>query len=346
MHIEYRVKGPISLEISLEVDRFTVLLGLSGSGKTTLLKAVAGLIAGDGSPYRSLPPQQRPVGYMPQGYGLFPHLRAWENVAYGVRGNRRDRSLRAHELLARVGLGDLADRYPQALSGGQMQRVALARAFAREPEILLLDEPTNALDLATRDQVLQQLRTLVDQAGVPALTATHDPHLAAIADRVAVLAHGEIAQEGPPDVVFAHPATSHVARLVGFQNLFRARVVEAGADASLVTVGGVVLEVAAPNGAPAGSEIGVGIRSHDVILCPDTPQHETHNVFPALIDEVRKEGLTTQARLTEPLKLEVSLDNTQQSRTVACLKTDAVNVFLPPDRLRLFVWDERIVGGA
>ncbi len=132
MHIEYRVHRPVPLKISLEVDRFTVLLGLSGCGKTTLLRALAGLVPAEGVPFGQMPPQRRPIGYMPQGYALFPHLRVWQNIAFGVpaagRGQKRQQ---AHQLLARVGLGDLAQRYPAELSGGQMQRVALARARAR-----------------------------------------------------------------------------------------------------------------------------------------------------------------------------------------------------------------------
>lgn len=338
MHIEYRVTRPIPLGISFEVDRFTVLLGLSGSGKTTLLKAIAGLISADGIPYRGLPAQQRPVGYMPQGYALFPHLRAWENVAYAISAKRHQRNNRARDLLARVGLNGLADRYPAALSGGQMQRVALARALAREPEVLLLDEPTNALDLATRDQVLEELRALVHSAGLPTLAATHDPHLAGIADRLAVLAHGRIVQEGPPHVVFTHPATSHVARLVGFQNLFRARVVENHGAAATVEIAGVRLKVAAADGPAVGSETGVGVRSHDIVLCSGAPQETSENLLPSIIEEVRREGLATRVRLAAPLGLEVSFDT--QSQTAAHPRNGRVDVLLPPDRLRLFRWDE------
>src|SRR5690348_13466532 len=263
MHVEYLVHRPVPLNISLEVDRFTVLLGLSGSGKTTLLRALAGLVPAEGVPFGGMAPQRRPIGYMPQGYALFPHLRVWQNVAFGVpAGGRGQKFEQAHQLLARVGLEGLAQRYPAALSGGQMQRVALARALARRPELLLLDEPTNALDMATRAQVLDELRALVHGSGLPTLAATHDPALAAIADRVAVLAHGAIVQQGPPNLVFDRPATSSVARLLGFQNLFPARVVKTGEAGSLVETSGVTLLVSDP--APIGCAVGVGIRARDI----------------------------------------------------------------------------------
>src|SRR5215472_15616653 len=113
MQIEYRVHRPVALEIFLEVDRFTVLLGLSGSGKTTLLRALSGLIPAEGGPFGRMPPQRRPIGYMPQGYALFPHFQVWQNVAFGVpSGGRRQKRDEAYRLLSRVGLQALAHRHP------------------------------------------------------------------------------------------------------------------------------------------------------------------------------------------------------------------------------------------
>src|ERR1700738_3255766 len=149
MRIDYRIEHPIRLDASFEVEGFTVLLGQSGEGKTTLLRAIAGLLPAEGEPFGGLLPQHRAVGYLPQGYALFPHLRAWENVAFGLpRGRQR----RAQGLgaLARVQLVDVAEHYPSALSGGQQQRVALARALARKPELRLLRGPRSGGGAATR----------------------------------------------------------------------------------------------------------------------------------------------------------------------------------------------------
>jgi molybdate/tungstate transport system ATP-binding protein len=338
IRLQYRVSRPVKLDISLDIERFTVLLGLSGSGKTTLLKTIAGLVAAEGTPYEGVAPQHRPVGYLPQGYALFPHLRAWQNVAYALDGSRRDKIQRARELLARVGLEGLAERYPAALSGGQRQRVALARALARGPEILLLDEPTNALDIATRGQVLEELRAEVHQFGLPTLAATHDRLLAAIGDKVAVLAHGEIVQHGLPHEVFDRPKTSHVARLVGFQNIFRAHLLESSGTGVLVKAGDATLRVAGNGGLPAGREIGLGFRSRDVILNVEGAPNPANNLFSASIEDVRDEGLATRARLRGAIEMEVSLGPPSE---FGWLKSASrVNVWLPPERLRLFAWDE------
>jgi len=227
MHIDYRIDRPIQLHTSFDVEGFTILLGQSGEGKTTLLRALAGLLPAEGEPFGGLPPQHRAVGYVPQGYALFPHLRAWENVAFSLpRGAKR--RAQALELLARVGLVPEAEQYPSALSGGQQQRVALARALARKPQLLLLDEPSSALDAATRDEVMAELISEVHEFDVPALAVSHDPHLAALADRVVVMSGRRIVQQGTPAEVLSRPGSAAVARLLGHRNLFAAAV--AGQD--------------------------------------------------------------------------------------------------------------------
>lgn len=336
MRVAYRIAKPISLDASLEVEGFTVLLGSSGVGKTTLLKAIAGLLPATGVPYSDLPAHSRPVGYLPQGYGLFPHLSVWSNVAFALNGSRSARRVRAQTLLDRVGLGALAERDPRMLSGGQMQRVALARALARMPEILLLDEPTNALDPATRARVLEELRTLIDRLGLPALVATHDSQLAAIGDRVAVLERGRIIQEGPPAVVFDLPATAQVARLVGFQNLFPVRVVESANGRTVVeSIGGRFISSRPP---PSSPDVGIAIRARDIVLCREATSPESANQLRATIAEVRHEGLAIRIMLDAPLPLEVALP--PDSCKFALKAGDRVTVILPPERIRLLVWEQ------
>lgn len=225
MEIHYVLSWPVKLDVQLQVEGFTVMLGLSGEGKTSLLKAIAGLIPARGQPFGGLPPEKRPVGYLPQHYALFPHLRVWQNVAFPLVGSRTEKRRRALELLDRVGLANLADRFPSDLSGGQKQRVALVRALAREPELLLLDEPTSALDSSTREEVMAEVVSLIRRTGTPVLAVSHDPSVARMADRVAVVGGGKIIQEGTSHEVFSHPATLAVARLVQVANLFEARVV-------------------------------------------------------------------------------------------------------------------------
>ncbi|MEW9572872.1 ABC transporter ATP-binding protein [Rhodanobacter sp. Si-c] len=242
MRVDYRIERPVALSASFEVEGFTVLLGASGEGKTLLLRAIAGLLPARGEPFDGLPPQQRAVGYLPQGHALFPHLNAWQNVAFALRGT--DRRRQAVEWLERVGLAALAERRPAQLSGGQQQRVALARALARRPQLLLLDEPTSALDPATRDDVLAELIAEVHVAGIPALAVSHDPALAAVADRLVLMHDRRIVQAGTPMEVHARPASGAVARLLGLRNVFRGRLAgAAGAQRLLWPEAGVSLPV-------------------------------------------------------------------------------------------------------
>ncbi|MFZ8812820.1 MAG: ATP-binding cassette domain-containing protein, partial [Thermus aquaticus] len=221
LEVHYRLRWPIALEARFQIRGFTALLGESGVGKTTLLKALCGLIPAEGTPYSGLPPEKRPVGYLPQDLALFPHMTALENVAFPLSGRGKGEAL---ALLERVGLLEHAHKRPQALSGGQRQRVALARALARKPELLLLDEPTSALDPVTKGRVLGELVDLLRREGLPALAVSHDPLLAGMADWLVVLGRGRVLQEGPPEEVLSAPASVEVARLLGYENLFPVRV--------------------------------------------------------------------------------------------------------------------------
>ncbi|MDE2120246.1 MAG: ABC transporter ATP-binding protein [Betaproteobacteria bacterium] len=247
------------MQLDFEVRGFTALLGASGEGKSTALKALAGLVPSRGEPFDALPAQRRPVGYLPQGYALFPHMTAWQNVAYALGGALSRRRAQALELLGAVGLHEHAQRRPSQLSGGQQQRVALARALARQPRLLLLDEPTSALDASTRDDVLAELVARMHALGMPALVATHDAHVAQMADWVVVLAHHRVLQQGSAREVFAHPASVRAAALLGVHNRFEARVQRAPDAQGLAVLdweqGGVQLLAAAPAGLRAGQMV-------------------------------------------------------------------------------------------
>lgn len=222
MRIDYCITQPITLQACFDVDGFTVLLGASGEGKSLLLRAIAGLVPARGEPFGGLAAQHRAIGYLPQGQALFPHLRAWQNVAFTLRG--KDRRQQALRWLTRMSLSELADRWPTTLSGGQQQRVALARALARNPRLLLLDEPTSALDPVTRDDVIAELISEVHAVGIPTLAVSHDPALAAVADCL-VLMHGRrIVQVGTPGEVHARPVSGAAARLLGHRNIHHGRL--------------------------------------------------------------------------------------------------------------------------
>ena len=186
VHVAYRIFEPIELEVEFDIAGVTVLLGANGEGKSTILRALAGLLAAEGTPFSGLPPQRRPIAYLPQEHLLFPHLRAWENVAFAFdeRTHRRERAL---ALLTRFEIGEIAERFPHQLSGGERQRVAIARAFARRPQLVLFDEPTSALDKSAREAFLSTALPALRDAGIPTLAATHDPALVEVADRTVLL---------------------------------------------------------------------------------------------------------------------------------------------------------------
>ncbi len=226
----------LDVRVDVEPGEILAVLGPNGSGKSTLLRTLAGLLrcsAGrvavgdavwdDAQHGVFVPAVDRGVGLVFQDYRLFPHLSVRDNVAFSphARGAaRREARRQADDVLARLGLADLAERRPGELSGGQAQRVALARALASEPRLLLLDEPLSALDARTRLEIRSELRRYLSAFGGPTILVTHDPLEAMVlADRILVLEGGRAVQEGTPAAVARRPATEYVARLVGL-NLY------------------------------------------------------------------------------------------------------------------------------
>jgi iron(III) transport system ATP-binding protein len=224
-------------DLSLRVEQGEVLalVGESGSGKTTLLRMIAGLetpTAGEieiggqivCGPGIWLPPERRGVGLVFQDYALFPHLDVAKNVAYGLASRRRrERRERVDEVLALVGLENLADRYPHELSGGQQQRVALARVLAPEPTVVLLDEPFSNLDSGLKTRLRDEVGDLIRRTGTTAIFVLHDSEDAlALGDRIAIMRAGSLWQVGTPQLVYARPRDGYVARFFGETNLLPA----------------------------------------------------------------------------------------------------------------------------
>ncbi|MFJ2239771.1 ABC transporter ATP-binding protein [Streptomyces sp. NPDC087859] len=236
LHAHLIVTHPtFHLDITLTAapGEVVALLGPNGAGKTTALRALAGLTpltAGhlrlDGTDLDRTPPESRPVGVVFQDYLLFPHLTALDNIAFGPRcqgATKAEARRQATEWLTRMGLGDHATAKPRSLSGGQAQRVALARALATHPRLLLLDEPLAALDARTRLEVRSQLRRHLADFEAVAVLVTHDPLDAMVlADRLVVIEHGQVVQEGTPSDIARHPRTDYIAQLVGL-NLYKGR---------------------------------------------------------------------------------------------------------------------------
>jgi molybdate transport system ATP-binding protein len=224
--------GALTLDVALEVapGECLALAGPSGAGKTSVLRVAAGLLRPecgrveaceetwlDTAAGIDVPPEGRRCGYVFQEYALFPHLSAWQNVAYPLRGvARRGRRERALGLLERFGMRELADARPRTLSGGERQRVALSRMLARDPGVLLLDEPLSALDPRTRAGASRELAAVLREAEAPALFVTHDfAEAAQLGDRVGVIDAGRVIQEGTPSELAASPRSAFVADFTG-----------------------------------------------------------------------------------------------------------------------------------
>jgi iron(III) transport system ATP-binding protein len=221
---------------------FISLLGPSGCGKTTTLRCIAGFeranrgtISVDGEPVTDaasglfVPPNKRNFGMVFQSYAIWPHMTVLDNVGYPLKVQRkypRD-AIRQKVLdkLATVGLAGLEARYPAQLSGGQQQRVAVARALVMEPKVLLFDEPLSNLDAKLRERMRFELVEIQSQLGIPAVYVTHDQAEAMVmSSRVIVMEGGHIAQEGPPEHIYAHPRSRFVAGFIGLSNFLPATV--------------------------------------------------------------------------------------------------------------------------
>ncbi|MHB1928224.1 MAG: ABC transporter ATP-binding protein [Acidimicrobiales bacterium] len=274
------------VDLNVPPGTLCVLLGPSGSGKTTLLRCLAGIerltegrlrlgsqLVADGPGHE--PPERRNLAMVFQDYALWPHLTAIRNVAFALGRRRLGRAetlTRAQEMLDRVGLGHLADRYPNELSGGEQQRVALARALVAETDLLLFDEPLSNLDADLRERMRLEIATLTRAAGTTSVYITHDQTEAfALADMVGVLRDGRLVQLGAPEEIYLRPATPFVARFTGLAGEIAVHVAGAASGEALVPVeplcGGATLFATAMS-APRPGNATVLVRPVGVQLLP------------------------------------------------------------------------------
>ncbi|MGO8675312.1 MAG: ABC transporter ATP-binding protein [Limisphaerales bacterium] len=259
----------------------TVLFGPSGCGKTTLLRCLAGLERPDSGTIRfgeenwfgpamrrPLSPQRRRVGFVPQDYGLFPHLSVEQNIGYGLHGLPAGESrARVDDAVRWLGLGGLERRRPAALSGGQQQRVALARALVTRPRLLLLDEPLSALDAPTRSRVRNELRPMLRRLSIPTLLVTHDRADAlALGDTLWVMNRGKLLQHGLAHEVFTRPVDLDVAAIVAIETVQPGRLLKVADGLAAVAVGPVTLTALALDPQTVAEEVYVCIRAEEVIL--------------------------------------------------------------------------------
>jgi len=220
----YTASDHISFEI--EAGTLVGLLGPSGGGKTTILRMLAGLETPDsgdiwigGVRVNGVPPQKRGIGFVFQNYALFRHMTVAENIAFGLKVQKRskaDIAKRVQELVELTGLEGLERRYPNQLSGGQRQRVAFARALAPEPKLLLLDEPFAAIDAKVRKELRSWLKATIRRIGITTIFVTHDQEEAVeVADEIMIVNQGRLEQKGTPLEIYKSPATLFVAGFIG-----------------------------------------------------------------------------------------------------------------------------------
>jgi sulfate/thiosulfate transport system ATP-binding protein len=280
-----------ALDLEIPAGRLVALLGPSGSGKTTLLRLIAGLDQPDEGTVEVGGAGSRPVGFVFQHYALFPHLTVRRNIAFGLEVQpRRVRPPKAairakvDELLKLVQLEAFGSRLPSELSGGQRQRVALARCLAVEPEVLLLDEPFGALDAQVRAELRRWLRGLHDRTGLTTVFVTHDQEEAMeVADHIVVLNGGRVEQQGPPEEVYANPASPFVYRFIGQSVRFHGHV-----DGGVFRHG----DRALPSGGTAGRVEGY-LRPHEL----EVRREPCEGSLPAVVLRLQATGPVARIQL-------------------------------------------------
>jgi spermidine/putrescine transport system ATP-binding protein len=270
------------LSLDIEEGEFFSMLGPSGCGKTTTLRMIGGFddptrgtIYLGGRDVTDLPPYRRDVNTVFQSYALFPHFNVFENVAFGLRRRKVDRSeieRRVRESLELVDLVGFDGRKPGQMSGGQQQRVALARALVNRPKVLLLDEPLGALDLKLRKQMQLELKRIQEDVGITFIYVTHDQEEAmTMSNRLAVMRHGKAEQIGPPEDVYENPQTEFVATFLGASNLLDGELKEQRNGTSTVLLAGGDAVNLPSERAPFGSgaSVKVGVRPEKITIEPE-----------------------------------------------------------------------------
>jgi len=273
--------GEFSLrEINLEIEdkEYFVIIGPTGAGKTMFLECIAGFLEPDrgeikidGKKINGLPPEKRGVGFVYQDYSLFPHMTVFENIAFGLRLRKMKNSeinSKVEEIMELLRISPLAERYPSTLSGGEKQRVALARALVIEPKILLLDEPLSALDPETQIRLRRELTRIHEELEITTLHVTHNQEEAIeLADKLAVINQGKIEQIGSAEEIFFTPKNIFVARFVGMENIFNAKLekIDYSKRKAICKVenSDIKLEI---NEIPEKENFKIGIRPEDIVI--------------------------------------------------------------------------------
>ncbi|AHY44969.1 polyamine ABC transporter ATP-binding protein [Stutzerimonas decontaminans] len=276
------------VSLSIHQGEIFALLGGSGSGKSTLLRMLAGFerptegrIFLDGQDITDMPPYERPINMMFQSYALFPHMTVEQNIAFGLKQDglpKEEVEARVKEMLGLVQMTQYAKRKPHQLSGGQRQRVALARSLAKRPKLLLLDEPMGALDKKLRSQMQLELVQIIERVGVTCVMVTHDQEEAmTMAERIAIMHLGWIAQVGSPMDIYETPASRLVCEFIGNVNLFEGELIEDMGDHAVIASPGLENPIYVGHGISTRAQdkqITYAIRPEKLLIGTELPELE------------------------------------------------------------------------
>ncbi|MCQ4308593.1 polyamine ABC transporter ATP-binding protein [Pseudomonas stutzeri] len=274
------------VSLSIHQGEIFALLGGSGSGKSTLLRMLAGFerptegrIFLDGQDITDMPPYERPINMMFQSYALFPHMTVAQNIAFGLKQDglaKAEVEERVNEMLALVQMTQYAKRKPHQLSGGQRQRVALARSLAKRPKLLLLDEPMGALDKKLRSRMQLELVQIIERVGVTCVMVTHDQEEAmTMAERIAIMHLGWIAQVGSPMDIYETPASRLVCEFIGNVNLFDGELIEDVEDHAVIACPGLETPIYVGHGISTRAQdkqITYALRPEKMLIGTELPE--------------------------------------------------------------------------
>ncbi len=304
-------KASNDVNFSIEEGKLIGLLGPSGSGKTTILRMIAGLETPDsgdiiigGTRVNDIPAGKRGIGFVFQNYALFRHMTVFENIAFGLQVQKKDKKFiktRVQELIELVGLKGFEKRYPHQLSGGQRQRVAFARALAPNPKLLLLDEPFAAIDAKVRKELRSWLKEMVEKLGITSIFVTHDQEEAVeVADEIIVTNRGRIEQKGTPIEIYKNPKTPFVAQFIGESTIIDNYSSLKGFDdigddskavirPEFIQIGKDREEISVPSAAEKGVVSSVSFRGNNIQIEVQVGENKLTG-YRTLEDEPLKEG--------------------------------------------------------
>jgi molybdate/tungstate transport system ATP-binding protein len=292
---EFRIRDA---NFEVKKGEYFVILGPSGAGKTLLLEIIAGIFIPDsgrvfveGVDVTFLPPEKRNLAYIPQNYALFPHMKVYDNIAYGLKLRKVPKNeieKRVKEIAEILGISHLLHRKPKTLSGGEAQRVAIARALVLEPSLILLDEPFANLDVQTRARLIQEMKRWRKELSFTALHVTHSfEEAVSLGDRVGVMLNGRLIQTGEVREVFSKPKNEEVARFLGFEN-----IIEGIAEGRVLRANGISIELPGE----FKGKLRIGIRPEDIVISSEPIKTSARNEFKAKVLAV--EDLGSLVRLT------------------------------------------------